>query len=363
MATTKNFERLFKSSQLPSVPAVALRLLDLTQDPDSGTKEIVQTIKSDPALAAKILRSANSSYFSFRSEIKTLEQAVPLIGRTVITTLALSFTLASEAMTDGPLAIHYRRYWLRSIVQASAGEILGRHVSKGLATELFMTVLLVDIGQLAMLKTLGAEYLPIVEQTVTGSRPLHEIETAELGFNHIDVGAELMRKWKLADSMIEATRLHHASSEELTEDECENELVTAMMITSTVGDYFCSGAPGTSLERLREQTSNYFKFDEGKLTSFLNETDTRIKETADLLNTSTDDLPDPAELMAQACEQIAELSIRQDREKREADTRQQVAEREKEQLESQNEKLREQVFRDALTGLYNRRFFDETMSN
>ena len=55
MATTKNFERLFKSSQLPSVPAVALRLLDLTQDPDSGTKEIVQTIKSDPALAAKIL--------------------------------------------------------------------------------------------------------------------------------------------------------------------------------------------------------------------------------------------------------------------------------------------------------------------
>jgi HD-like signal output (HDOD) protein len=58
---TSSLDKILKSPQLPSVPAVAIKLLDLAQDMDSSTRDIVETIKSDPALAAKILRSANSS--------------------------------------------------------------------------------------------------------------------------------------------------------------------------------------------------------------------------------------------------------------------------------------------------------------
>ena len=105
MAVACSLEQVLKSPNLPSVPSAALRLLDLSRDLDSSTKDIVQTIKSDPALAVKILKSANSSYFGFRSEIKTLEQAVPVIGRTVVTSLALSFSLSNETVQDGPL--HY----------------------------------------------------------------------------------------------------------------------------------------------------------------------------------------------------------------------------------------------------------------
>ncbi len=64
---TISLDRILKSPQLPSVPAVAVKRLDLAQDMDSSTRDVVKTIKSDPALAAKILRSANSSHFSFRS--------------------------------------------------------------------------------------------------------------------------------------------------------------------------------------------------------------------------------------------------------------------------------------------------------
>ena len=85
-----DLQRILKSSQLPTVPTVALRLLELTRDPEVEVSEIVDTVKSDPAIAAKILKATNSSFFGFKSEITSLARAVPLLGTTVVTSLAMT---------------------------------------------------------------------------------------------------------------------------------------------------------------------------------------------------------------------------------------------------------------------------------
>lgn len=357
-----SIDRILKSPQLPSVPAVAIKLLDLAQDLDSSTRDIVETIKSDPALAAKVLRSANSSYFSFRSEIRTLEQAVPLIGRTVITSLALSFSLSTEAMTEGVLADHYKSFWLRSIVQAAAAETLASDANPVMASELFMTGLLIDLGQLAMLKVLRNDYLPVIEQLTEGNTCLQQCEQDVLGFDHSEVGYRLMKQWKLPDPMCDATQHHHRNPEDVT---CEDsrELSHAMMIASTVGDYFCGDCPGVALTRLRQLTSATFEFTEESLHEFLETTDARVQKTAELLSADTDELLSAADLMAQACEQLAAISIAQHHQNQETQAQQQLTEFETLELEAQNQQLRAQAFCDPLTSLYNRRFFDETLQN
>lgn len=355
-AVPATLERLLKSPQLPSVPSVALRLLDLTRDPDSGTKDIVNTIKGDPALAARILKSANSSYFSFRAEVRTLEQAVPLIGRTAITSLALSFSLSQDAMSDGPLARHYQRYWLQSIVQASAAETLAKFGRKGLGSELFMTGLLIDLGRLALLRVLKSDYLVVLDEAEQTGQPLHEVELQRLGVDHAVAGAAIMTAWKLPEVLVQAALLHHSDPDRIPDDSHVAELVQAMMITATVGEYFCGQSQGTQLQRLRDLTRRFLQFDEKKLHEYLAETEVRIKQAADLLSTNTDELPAATELMAQAAEQIAELTVRQAAEQQDAAIQHQ-------QMAEQNQQLREQVLRDALTGLYNRRYFDETLTN
>lgn len=361
-ASTNSIDRILESPQLPSVPAVALRLLDLTQDIDSSTKDIVDAIKSDPALAAKILRSANSSYFSFRSEIRTLEQAVPLIGRTVITSLALSFSLSAEAINGGPLGERYNQFWLRSIVQAAAAESLGSVCRIGLSTELFMTGLLIDLGQLAMLKVLRDDYLPVLEKADTEAIAIQQAEMEVLGYDHTCVADQLMRQWKLPEAMCDAARLHHGVPGDAHGTDSK-ELVHAMIIASLVADYFCTENPGAALASLRQYTRDQYGLSEDQLTEFLEKVATRMDETAELLSANTDDIPSPADLMALACEQLAQISIAQDRQHREETTQRKLTELEKRELQTQNDKLREQVFRDPLTRLYNRRFFDETMQN
>lgn len=336
------FESLLESPHLPSVPAVAVRLLQIARDPDTDTPDVVDAIRTDPALAAKILRSANSSYFSFRSEITSLERAVPLIGRTVISSLALSFSLSSETMQDNALTPHYRRYWLQSIVHASAAETLSKFAETGPGSELFMAGLLLDLGRLALLKVAGPDYLPVLEQWETGQSELHGLETASFGFNHVDAGVELMTRWKLPQVMVEATRLHHAEFDELDAAIEDLELARALIMAARVGDYFCGPNPGEALAQLRTTAYEFFGLDEDTLLKYLEETDQAIQRTAELLNTDTSDLSCPADLMAQACQQLVEITIRQDRE---------------------HQDLREQALLDPLTGLYNRRYFDEAVRN
>ncbi len=364
MTATSSMDRVLKSPNLPSVPAVALRLLELSRDLETSTKDIVETIKSDPALAVKILKSANSSYFGFRSEIKTLEQAVPIIGRTVITSLALSFSLSNETVKDGPLNELYRQYWLKSIVIAAAAEKLPHHGSASLSSELFMAGLLVDLGQLAMLKTLRSEYASVLEESAETARPLCEIEREHLEFTHAELGAELMRRWKLPGSLSIATAHHHASPEEIEKHSGEDgDLIRALVTACAVGEYFCSPHTAKALTYLKTVAAQFYDLSSENLNAYLEQVDLRIKEAADLLNTTTDELLSPSDLMAQAMEQLAEISIQADLQKREADSLTQRMEEERRKLQDQNEKLQEQVFRDPLTGLYNRRFFDEALGH
>jgi diguanylate cyclase (GGDEF)-like protein len=338
-------------------------LLELSRDLDSSTKDIVDTIKTDPALAVKILKSANSSYFGFRSEIKTLEQAVPVIGRTVITSLALSFSLSHEAVQEGPMKDHYRRYWLKSLVIAAAAERLPHQGSSGLSSELFMAGLLVDLGQLALLRVLRSEYVAVLDEASNDRRPLTELERERFGFDHAQVGAELMHRWKLPEQLCRATEQHHSADECIDCNDESQQLANALFTAGIVGEYFCSSHTADALTHLRTVTSERYGFDNDQLDDYLNQVDQRITEAADLLNTNTNELPSPADLMAQAMEQLAEISIQADLKKRQADSLTQRMKEERRKLQDQNEKLQEQVFRDPLTGLYNRRFFDEALEH
>ena len=104
--------KIWSSSQLPTLPSVAIHLLELSKDPETEIRDVIEVIKTDPAISAKILKSTNSSFFGFNSKVTSIDRAVPLLGTTVVTSLALSFSLVDAAMTTGPMVEHYNAYWM-----------------------------------------------------------------------------------------------------------------------------------------------------------------------------------------------------------------------------------------------------------
>jgi diguanylate cyclase (GGDEF)-like protein len=354
---------IWASSQLPTLPAVAIGLLDLAKDPETEIRDVIELVKSDPAISAKLVKAANSTFFGFRSEVRSIDRAVPLLGTTVTTSLSLSFSLSDDSMAAGPMAAHYNKYWQQSVVQASAAESLCRQVGHGLASEYFLVGLLLDLGRLAMLKVVPREYRVPLEAFDSNGKDLVVTEQEHLGIDHVEVGVQLMTNWKLPESLVRAVRTHHSSASEIVSqhDESERTLAAAAAIAACVGEYFCNTSKGRALERLKVLTREFFQFDEAGLTRYLDAVGERLVAAAELFNVDLSHIPCTADLMVEANEQLVNLTLREHVANTQATVRQQVMERERQQLEDLNRELAQQAMHDGLTKVYNRKFFDETL--
>ncbi len=356
-------KRIWSSSQLPTLPGVAIKLLELAKNPDTEIRHVIETISIDPAIAAKILKAANSSFFGLSSEVRTLDRAVPLLGTTVSTSLALSFSLTDDAMSRGPVAEHYLAYWRQSIVQACAAEYLGARQNRAHAGEFFLCGLLLDLGRLAMLKTIARQYVPVLEAVQTELQPLIDGERNALGFDHVEIGTKLMEHWKLPSVMVEAARHHHAAPDDLAASAGtpQGQLAAAMAAAAAVGDYVCTPQKGQALDRLWKIAERHFDMLAEDVDDFLCRVDDRFKQAGDLFKVDMSDLGSPTDLMLEANEQLAQVALREHMASTQAAVRQQTVEAEMRVLESKNLQLQQQALHDALTKLYNRHFFDETL--
>ncbi|QDT39005.1 sensor domain-containing diguanylate cyclase [Stratiformator vulcanicus] len=356
-------QKIWSSSQLPTLPAVAVRLLDLSKNPDAEVNDFIEIIRTDPAISAKILKATNSSYFGFQSNVTTIDRAVPLLGTTVVTSLALSFSLVEAAMTTGPMVEHYRDYWMQSVIQAATAELLATKTPGSLGSEFFLAGLLCDLGRLAMLKTVPDESRQAIETARERGLDLFATENEMVGVNHVEVGLKLMESWTLPPATILAARHHHDPLELIQQHESANDsdLIHATAVASSVGDYFCGANKGQALDRLRVLTAAFYDLDETELEAFLSEAKEKIDSVGELFALNTEGLGDPHELMAQASEHLTQLALRQQAAAAEAVARQQKLEEQTRLLESKNKELTQQAIRDPLTKLYNRAFFDESL--
>lgn len=358
-----DLRKIWSSPCLPSLPHVAGKLIEISRNPETEISAIVELLKSDPALTAKVLKTTNSSYFGLASKVTGLEHAVSLLGKNAVTSLALSFSLTEGAMDDGPLGEAYSAYWLQSTVHAAAAESLSAQLCPQRSEDCFLAGLLIDLGRLALLKTVAQEYLPVLDAANALQRNLAEVETEMLGTDHSAIGAELARRWNLPETLQQAIALHDKPPETFRASGAiqDRNLVCVAAVAAAVGDYFCGSSKGTALERLRSLGSTLCDLTGPGLDEFLDGLRPKIEHTAAVFALNVD-LPDPHDLLAQANEQLAQLAMSAHAESAQAKARHEAIEKEKQELEVRNEQLRQQTFRDPLTRVYNRQFLEESLT-
>ena len=385
--------RVLRSPRLPSLPAAAVRLLELSREPNASTNAFVKVVESDPAIAAKILKLSNSSFFAFRTPVASVQRAVVLLGLNTITSMALSFSVARQSVGKGPLAEHFHRYWQQSVLQATAGEVLSTRVKNGDRSELFLLGLMLDIGQLAMLCTGGSSYGPVLEDSQETGQPLFELERDAFDFDHQLVGRELCRAWQFPGELTELVGRHHDDA--MVEQPGPNDDATppapstaddgqrhVTRLIAAIGTYFfpsagCSEAAAVARDEVLACGERLPGLDAAGVDRLLGDVADRFRDNAELFDADPDDLPDPAEIMAMVNERLATQAVeaaraqdaveqdkrRVERQKEEVEKAREQAERQKAELEEENKRLHERAIADPLTGLFNRQFFDETLAS
>ena len=228
-----------KLSRLPSLPTIAVEILRVFSDPNAPIQKVVELVQTDPAIASKLLKAANSSRFGLPREVADVRQAITLLGKAKVTPIVLSFSLATESLESPEHISRFKQLWLRSFVQASAAEILGTTFGPGIASECFTVNLLAGIGQLGILKQDPDNYVQCLQLSENGDRSLAEIEQDAYGKTNVGIAAEMMEKAGLPKRCIAAVSALQPGLETDPADEEIERLTCVTRTAAALARYVC----------------------------------------------------------------------------------------------------------------------------
>jgi len=199
---------LTKLDSLPSPPSVYFDLRDLLESPSCNAASLSQLIMQDQALAAKILRVANSGFYAVPRTISGLHQAVSLLG----TETLLGLVLATHVFDNLPLpGLNLDNLWKHAVCVG----VMSRHIAKanGSTRDQIeasgIAGLLHDLGSLVFFGNHPAEYQTILRDANGYEPVLVESEQEVFGVNHAELGGFVLMLWGLPDSIVNAVKYHH----------------------------------------------------------------------------------------------------------------------------------------------------------
>ena len=194
---------------LPPFPTGALKLLQLSDPETLNLKAVHPILTSDPALAAEVLRLANSPLFGFSCEIHSVDHALALLGFFRVKTLVIAIA-AKSYWVGADQSIHHQ-CWSHCVATAVVGEELASSfvIRK---EDAFTAGLLHDLGRIALLKAYPKEYRPLL---TADYRNFQESLTAEnwSRLDHCEAGGWLAKTWAFPRPLQVVAREHHQEIE------------------------------------------------------------------------------------------------------------------------------------------------------
>ena len=207
-------EIILNAKDLPAMPHVASKVLELAGNPETTAAKLQKVIQDDQAMAARILKIANSALYGCSRQIKTLTEAIVMLGFNTIRSLVVTSAARNMYLQEGKtMGLKERLLWEHSIGCAIACRILVTPRHPAYAEEAFLAGLMHDIGKLVLNQYAGEVFDQVVQEVYNEGRNFAAVEREMLGFDHTEVGAMLVTKWKLSPVMEEAIRFHHTESE------------------------------------------------------------------------------------------------------------------------------------------------------
>ncbi len=215
---------------LPTLPAIAMRLLTLTASDDSSANEVTELISSDPVMTGKILSMCKRASLGVRADAVTIDKAVVLLGFEAVRMAVLSikvfdvFDKPAPEPTDPDATAATNNtfdrvnFWRHSLAVGVAAELIAtahpdaRDLPR---SEAFVCGLMHDMGKLALDFILPKAFARVVELTELNNGNIAELERRVIGIDHHTAGKRLAEQWQLPRQILDTMWMHSSSYETL----------------------------------------------------------------------------------------------------------------------------------------------------
>lgn len=284
-----------------SLPAVALRVLELTATSHVDVSAVADCVEQDPALTTKILRVVNSSMYGLTQRVGTVKQSIALLGTQPLKMLVLGFSLPGNlASNSGSLVL--QRYWQQTLLIALGAREIAESWFQLNGDDAFAAGLLQDLGELVLVQDLGESYERfLVSVWQQGGDTLTE-ERRVLGFDHRTLTAKMLEHWHLPESFVRSIeQSQHATSIG------EEPLAHVLHLASRVAAFLVDRDPG-KLKELLEIAEHSCDATMSKLELLIGLLDKRTPQLAQLLSLELPDEMVYSDVLLQAYKRLSEAT-------------------------------------------------------
>lgn len=202
-----------KITDLPVLPDIGIKIIRSLNDDSINLEKVTEIIRGDPIISTKLLKTANSVYYSTKYPVTTIQQAVNMLGLDNVrsSVMSLGFLEMTHFRKSDPNHLLGKIFWNHSIATAHTAQTLAKklHFQMVGLGEAYLAGLIHDIGIYLLLQNLPEEYGLVLEKVKEEQRSLLEVEKEVLKVTHVEMGAWLVKQWELPPVLLEVVESHH----------------------------------------------------------------------------------------------------------------------------------------------------------
>jgi len=199
---------------VPPLPDIFLKVEKLAHDPNATSMDYSEVLELDPGISARLLRMSNSAHFSFTRKIKSVRDAVALMGLREILSLVRLACITGSLRTNPEVESAVKKIWEHSAYCAIAAQLIYEKTEisslPGLEDDLFISGIIHDIGKVVLWKFFPDIVMSFMLNPDIGEYPTVQEEENFLGVSHSEVGNALSIHWNLPDFFRDVIFFHHS---------------------------------------------------------------------------------------------------------------------------------------------------------
>jgi len=204
----KDLEQIIMAAgDLPTIPIVATKVMQLMEDETATADDLAKVVASDPAVAARVLKISNSSFYGCQRQIQTLPHAIMMLG---FVTLKSVVVAASVKQVYHPFGLTEKLLWEHSFGAGLAARIIASDTRMVNAEEAFLGGLFHDLGKIIMNFLDKDTFLEVMQRCYNDGVDFEQAERTLFPYTHEEVGALVIKKWNFPDHLMKAVMAHHS---------------------------------------------------------------------------------------------------------------------------------------------------------
>jgi len=359
------------SKELPTLPVIASKLLAMTALEETTLTDIAGLIAQDMALSTKVLRVANSSFYSFPQQIASINQAVSILGVNAVRSLVLSFSFLSMGKKQKKSLFDFELFWERSLVEAAGAKLILEQVASSDSEEAFTCGLLQNIGQLIFAATLPQEYDQMLQTLqicpavgeVDQEKTQNRLEQEIIGITHADLGYEVAKVWGLPETLLLPIKHHHLPQEYRGNNIRLKQNVCAAYLAGLLANIFYSDTPEIYHKQFRNEAKRLLGLKVLGVNTVLKMIDGVIDQSARFFGLKINPVKSVAEILQEANLRLSLINLSYEEMNRELIKSKMELEKLTEELAHKNRLLENLANIDGLTEINNHRFFQNFLDS